>query len=394
MAVEGAPRVVSLIDESFCLALIGTRVETLRAAVAAHEPGTLGISAVTAAALHRRALRSADPERNQRALAQFLLPLEVVEFGAAAAQRLPLVERAASGASGPALLVAAQALALDAAVLTCLPDLYAGIDGLRLAAVPVEPQARALPPAAQPTALTLSRTILAVGSHDPTLDLVGERLHVLDPGINVCTAHVGSLDGLLALRRGEAHLAGCHLLDEETGAYNLPHVRRLLAPHGVRAVLVGFVMRVQGLLVARGNPKRIEHIADLARPDVRFANRRPGAGTRVRLDHALQVAGIAPDRVAGYEHELPSHAAVAAAVAAGAADCGLGIQAAAQAHGLGFVPLFEEEYDLVIPVEHYESALLAPLLALLRRPDGELLQAVAALGGYTTERMGVVQAEC
>ncbi len=394
MATEG-PRVRALLDDSFCLALIGTRAEPLRAAVAAHEPGTLGVSAITVAALHRRARRSRAPERNRAALEQFLLPLEVVEFGAEAAQRLARVEEAAQETRGPALLIAAQALAGDAAVLTCLPALYAGLDaepdGLRLEVYPVE---RALPSAAPPAALTLSRTILAVGSHDPTLDLVGERLHVLEPDLNVCTAHVGSLDGLLALGRGQAHLAGCHLLDEETGEYNLPQARRLLAPQGMRAVLVGFVTRVQGLLVARGNPKQIRRIADLARPGVRFANRRPGAGTRLRLDLALRAQGIAPQRVAGYGHELPSHAAVAAAVASGRADCGLGIQAAAQAHGLGFVPLFDEQYDLVIPVEHYESALLAPLLGLLRRPDGELLQAVAALGGYTTERMGRLLAEC
>ena len=235
--------------------------------------------------------------------------------------------------------------------------------------------------------------ILAMGSHDLTLDLVGERLHAQRPGLLFCTSHVGSMDVLLALRRGEAHLAGAHLLDAETGEYNVAQVQRVLGDAGRHGVLVGFVQRVQGLIVARGNPKAIHSIADLARPDVRFINRQPGAGTRVLLDHLLRRQAIAPAQVNGYTHEVSSHTGITAAVASGAADCGLGILAAASAHDLGFVPLCNERYDLVIPAEHFTGALLAPLLALLRTPEPDLLRAIGALGGYSTEGMGRILAE-
>jgi putative molybdopterin biosynthesis protein len=150
------------------------------------------------------------------------------------------------------------------------------------------------------------------------------------------------------------------------------------------------VGRVQGLIVGQGNPKAITTLDDLLRPDVRFVNRQPGAGTRVRHDSALLRRGLDAAAIAGYGQEEASHAAVAAAVAGGEADCGLGIQAAAHMHGLDFVPLFDERYDLVIPVECYESELLAPLLAIVQRPAGDFLRRVRALGGYDTAHMGQV----
>ena len=174
--------------------------------------------------------------------------------------------------------------------------------------------------------------------------------------------------GLLALREQGAHVAGIHLLDEETGEFNRRHVERLLAAYGVHVVLVGFVNRIQGLIVAPGNPKGIATLADLARDDVQFINRQAGAGTRLLLDVHLRQAGIEPAQVRGYEVETTTHSGVASAVVRGEADCGLGIQAAAQAQGLTFVPLFAERFDLAIPVAYYEHPLLLPLLALLRRP--------------------------
>ncbi len=237
----------------------------------------------------------------------------------------------------------------------------------------------------------VERTIVAIGSHDMTLDLLADQIKRRDPLISLSSAHVGSYGGLLALQRGEAHLAGSHLLDEETGEYNLGSIRRLLTPHGVSVVLLGFVHRTQGLIVPPGNPKGLRALADLAQPGVQFVNRQRGAGTRVLLDHHLKQEGIDPRAIQGYDRQEYTHLSVAAAVASGAADCGLGILAAARALGLGFVPLFAERYDLVIPRQHYESALLQPLLALLREPS--FARQVEALGGYETGQMGQVLAE-
>ena len=240
----------------------------------------------------------------------------------------------------------------------------------------------------------IDQTIVAIGSHDMTLDLLADHLRRSQPQIGLSSAHVGSLSGLLALQRGEAHLAGSHLLDEETGEYNLGYIQRLLTSHGVRVVVLGFVNRVQGLIVPKGNPKEVTTLDDLLRPDVVFVNRQRGAGTRVLLDYELKRRHLNPRQIQGYERQEYTHLAVAAAVKSGAADCGLGIMAAARALDLAFVPLLTERYDLIIPVAHYESSLLQPLLTLIRADTAESFrQAVAALGGYETTQMGQVLAE-
>ena len=153
-------------------------------------------------------------------------------------------------------------------------------------------------------------------------------------------------------------------------------------------MLLGFVDRVQGLMVPRGNPKRIHDLEDLLRNDVVFVNRQRGAGTRVLLDYKLKQRQISARQIGGYDRQEYTHLAVAAAVASGAADCGLGILAAARALGLDFIPLFDERYDLVIPTRHYESPLLQPLLSLIRDP--EFARSVEALGGYGTGQMGKI----
>lgn len=393
MSGEASALVQALIDESFCLTLIATRSRTLRDLITSFEPGALGISAQTVAALALRAERSRSPERNRAALEQFLLPLEIVAFGAKAAVVLasqsPLAVVGAAQDFGEARSTAAIAIAEGLEVLTCAPERYAGLSGVRLR---ILDSRRGLASPDQPMP-DRCRTILAVGSHDLTLDLLGERLHAHDASVRFSTAHVGSLQGLLAVRRGDAHLAGTHLLDEDTGEYNSVQVRQILADHGPRAVLVGFVRRIQGIIVAAGNPRNIRTIDDMARDDVTIVNRQPGAGTRVLLDHTLRSHRLSPRAMRGYAHECYSHTAVAATVAAGEADCGLGIQAAANAHGLGFVPLVEERYDLLIPLEHYEGPLLKSLRLLIQQPDSDLLRAIHALGGYSTEGMGRVLAE-
>jgi putative molybdopterin biosynthesis protein len=230
----------------------------------------------------------------------------------------------------------------------------------------------------------IARTIVHIGSHDLTLDLLAQFL--AERGSGLSSANVGSQGGLVALRRGEAHLAGSHLLDPETGEYNVSYVRRYLPDTPV--VLVTLVGREQGLIVRRGNPKGIRTLADLYRDDVRFVNRQRGAGTRVLLDYEISKLAFKTKGIRGYDFEEYTHLAVAAAVASGAADCGLGIAAAARALDLDFEPLFRERYDLVIPREHYESALLRPLLDLLH--DARFRAEVAKLPGYDVRHMGEV----
>lgn len=236
-------------------------------------------------------------------------------------------------------------------------------------------------------AYEIDHTIFAIGSHDVLLDLLAQ--HLSGHGRRLVSANVGSQGGLAALRRGEAHLAPCHLIDPQTGVYNHAAIRQY-AP-GVPVSLVGFVGREQGLIVRPGNPKALRGLADLANPEVRFINRQRGAGTRVLLDYHLQQAGLAAESIAGYDEEEYTHLGVAAAVASGRADCGLGIPAAALALGLEFIPLFHEQYDLVIPQEYMESELLQPLLGLLKSQSFQ--NAVMALPGYDIREMGTLRME-
>ncbi len=235
----------------------------------------------------------------------------------------------------------------------------------------------------------IERTIVAIGSHDLTLDLLSSELSKRHRGLTLSSSNVGSLGGLIALQRGEAHLSGSHLLDEESGEYNVTYVRRYLA--GRPILLVNLAYREQGLIVPRGNPKRIGGLEDLLRPDVQFVNRQKGAGTRVLLDYRLKQMGVDPLQINGYTREEFTHLMVAASVAGGTADTGLGILAAARALRLDFVPLLKERYDLVVPREHYESELLRPLLEIVRGPD--FRRQVEALGGYDTSQMGEVVGE-
>jgi len=232
----------------------------------------------------------------------------------------------------------------------------------------------------------IRKTVVAIGSHDLALDLLSNQLARQTPGASLASANVGSLGGLLALARGEAHLAGSHLLDEHTGEYNINYIQRHLANRPV--VLLQLAGRVQGLILPRGNPRGLSSLADLAGADVRFVNRQRGSGTRVLLDFHLRKLGIAATAIVGYEREQYTHLAVAADVASGAADVGLGILAAARALELDFVPLFNEQYQLVIPREHYESPVLAPLLGIIR--EGRFRAEVDALGGYDVSEMSRV----
>ncbi|MBT9140094.1 MAG: Molybdopterin molybdenumtransferase [Dehalococcoidia bacterium] len=234
--------------------------------------------------------------------------------------------------------------------------------------------------------LNIERTIICSGSHDLTLDILGDLLSQHYPGFSLSSAHVGSTGGIMSLRRGEAHLAGIHLLHEETGQYNIPFLQQFLP--NVPLVLVTLVEREQGLMVRPGNPKGISRIADLTRGDVSFINRQRGAGTRLLLDACLRKDGIAPEAINGYQREEYTHLAVAAAVSAGSADVALGVFAAAQALELDFIPLAKERYDLAIPAKFFAEDKLQKLLGLIRSDQYKF--AVKELGGYHTEKTGEI----
>ena len=227
-------------------------------------------------------------------------------------------------------------------------------------------------------------TLVVTGSHDITLDLLSDRLHRARPGLSLASAHVGSLGGILAIRRGEAHLAGVHLMDEATGEYNVSYVQRYLP--GQDAVLIHLARRQQGFMVSKGNPKGIRGFADLARPDIRLVNRQRGAGTRLLLDYHLRQAGIAPEMAAGYDREEFTHTAVAAAVKGSVADVGLGILAAARALDLDFIPVATEDYQLLLLPQTLESEAVQTLLQVIRDPGFQ--QDMESLGGYDAAGAG------
>jgi len=230
----------------------------------------------------------------------------------------------------------------------------------------------------------IQKTILAIGSHDLTLDLMAQFLSEHDR--RFASANVGSQGGLVALRRGEAHLAGSHLLNPETGEYNISYIRQYMP--GIPVKVVALVGRDQGLIVKKGNPKGIKGLEDLSKPGVQFVNRQRGAGTRVLLDYQLNLISVPQSSIEGYKQEEYTHLGVAASVASGRADCGMGIAAAAQALDLDFIPLFQERYDLVIPKQFADDELLAPLFGLLA--DSAFRESVSQLMGYDVSVMGTI----
>jgi len=229
-------------------------------------------------------------------------------------------------------------------------------------------------------------TIVVVGSHDNTLDVLADMIKVKHSHLTISSSHVGSMGGLMAVKRGACHLAGSHLLDTEDGSYNLSYVAKYLPENDVK--LVNLVYRDQGLIVGRGNPKGITGIEDLSRNDISFINRQPGSGTRILLDYRLNQVGTSPADIIGYQHEEFTHMAVAVAVLSGTVDAGLGIYAAAKALDLDFIPVVTEQYDLIIPQAYFESENIQLMLEIIN--SGEFKRRVKALGGYSTEKTGEI----
>jgi putative molybdopterin biosynthesis protein len=228
--------------------------------------------------------------------------------------------------------------------------------------------------------------IVVVGSDDLALDLLATALREDQSAPDLLTIRLGSLEGLIALRHGLGHAAGCHLIDGETGEANAPYARRLFP--GRNLVLIALARRQQCLLVAPGNPLGLRSLADVARVHARFVNRNRGSGTRVWIDRELAARSIKPVDVPGYEDEVSGHLEAARTVAEGPADAAVGLRAAGRRLGLDTLPLFDEQYDLVTPREVFEAPLLRPLLEHIS--SERFRQAVGELDGYDASVTGVV----
>jgi molybdate-binding protein/DNA-binding transcriptional regulator YhcF (GntR family) len=239
----------------------------------------------------------------------------------------------------------------------------------------------------QPKAGLSGNTINIVGSHDLALNILIDLFKKrTNRATEIKVTNAGSLGGLIALQEERAHLAGIHLLDEETKEYNYPYIKRILP--GSEVAVVHLVYRIQGLMFPRSNPKQIKGIADLIRPEITFINRQKGSGTRVLLDINLHQLGIPVSEIKGYEREMNTHVAAGLSVTRGEADVALGIEAAARSCNLDFLPLFRERYDLIMPRVNYRSRLLAPLLNIV--VSDEFRAVIDKVGGYDTAETGTV----
>ncbi len=225
---------------------------------------------------------------------------------------------------------------------------------------------------------TKKPAVIFSGSHDLALEGIAEHL---EKHVTLLSMPVGSLDGLVNLRQGLCQISGSHLLDV-TGEYNTPFIRHLFPDRDVEIVTLAY--RTQGLILASGNPKGIQKISDVARPNVRFVNRNPGSGTRLWFDTELNKLKIPSEKISGYDRVVSTHSDAASAVQSGQADAALGLQAAAHQNDLDFIPLFEERYDLVLPREN--ERILTPILDYLQ--TSTFRNSLTLLTGYNAAHSG------
>ncbi|MFH2059354.1 MAG: molybdopterin biosynthesis protein [Pseudomonadota bacterium] len=232
----------------------------------------------------------------------------------------------------------------------------------------------------------IENTLVITGSHDNTLDILADQIKQVNSDVSLSSTHVGSMGGLMAIKKGACHLAGSHLLDPEDGSYNISYIKKYLPDHKVW--VIHLVMRDQGLILPKNNPKKIQSIKDLQTKDIVFINRQPGSGTRVLFDYQLSQMGVSPDAINGYENDEYTHLSVAVAVLSGRADAGLGILAAARALDLDFIPVVTESYDLVIPDRFYQTQKVQVLMDTIHSACFQ--KRVADLGGYSTHKTGQI----
>ena len=232
----------------------------------------------------------------------------------------------------------------------------------------------------------LENTVVVIGSHDPLLDELGDMLHVADSNVYMSSSHVGSMGGIMAIRRGEAHAAGCHLLNTETGEYNISFIKKYFPKGGVK--LIRCVGRQQGLMVAKGNPLNIQKFADIYGEGIRYVNRQKGSGTRILTDYLCKQESLDTTAIYGYDREELTHTSVAVQIASGSADAGMGIYSAAKLYDLDFIPICIEEYDLIIPDHAWETPMVQEMISIMK--SEAFKEKILALGGYTVENPGEI----
>jgi len=232
----------------------------------------------------------------------------------------------------------------------------------------------------------LENTVVVIGSHDPLLDELGDMLHMADSELFMGSSHVGSMGGIMAIRRGEAHAAGCHLLDTATGEYNVAFIRKYFPKGGVK--LVRCVGRQQGLMVAKANPLNIQKFSDIAREGLRYVNRQKGSGTRILTDYLCKQEGLDPSAIYGYEREELTHTSVAAQIVNASADVGMGIDSAAKLYDLDFIPICIEEYDLIIPDHAWNTPQVQKMIEILK--SEAFKNKILSMGGYTADAPGEI----
>ena len=232
----------------------------------------------------------------------------------------------------------------------------------------------------------LENTVVVIGSHDPLLDELGDMLHIASNDVYMSSSHVGSMGGIMAIRRGEAHAAGCHLLNTEDGTYNISFMKKYFPKGDVK--LVRCVGRQQGMMVAKGNPLQIEKFADIAKEGVRYVNRQKGSGTRILTDYLCKQENLDTAAIYGYDREELTHTSVAAQIVSGSADAGMGIYSAAKLYDLDFIPICIEEYDLIIPNHAWDTPQVNQMIATLK--SDAFKEKILSLGGYTVDAPGEV----
>lgn len=226
----------------------------------------------------------------------------------------------------------------------------------------------------------IKRTLSVVGSHDPVLDFINDK-------ILLSSAHVGSFSGLLAIMSNAAHIAPIHLLDAASGQYNVPYVKKYFAPNSM-AIIKG-LKRTQGILVPKGNPKKICDLEKLKDKSIRFANRQNGSGTRILLDYLLKKLDIKGEEINGYEKEYSTHLLVASAVKNGVCDCGLAVKSAANIMGLDFLPVGDESYDFLVPVKFLKDDRVKAFIECIKSDDFKAK--TESLGGYAFDGIGDIE---
>ena len=232
----------------------------------------------------------------------------------------------------------------------------------------------------------LKNTLVVIGSHDPLLDELGDMLHVANKDCFMSSSHVGSMGGIMAIRRGEAHAAGCHLLNTDSGEYNISFMKKYFPRGGVK--LIRCVGRQQGMMVARGNPLHIQKFSDIAREGIRYVNRQKGSGTRILTDYLCKQENLDTAAIYGYDREELTHTSVAAQIVSGSADVGMGIYSAAKLYDLEFIPICIEEYDLIVPDHAWETPQVQQMIEILK--SEAFREKILSLGGYTIENPGEI----